>query len=113
MNLQDVIEVENTVSPYMLLVAPNERPEKDCPVFKWSTAGKDSAGVEVACVAKVRATRVFRIRIRVNIILAIESWDLMAEEGEHEVTEITVAGHENWNRLVSERIPLTRRVCFE
>ena len=47
-HLQEVIDVEKTVSPKTLLGAPNERPLNDCPVLRWSTAGSDGAGVDFA-----------------------------------------------------------------
>ena len=31
---QDVMDVEKTVSPQMLVGAPKERPTNDCPVFR-------------------------------------------------------------------------------
>ena len=38
-DVQDVIEVENTVSPKTLRGAPKERPWNDWPVFRCRTAG--------------------------------------------------------------------------
>ena len=64
---QDVMDVEKTVSPQMLVGAPKERPTNDCPVFKWSVAGKE-ADVEGAWVAKPRERRAIRVRLRANIL---------------------------------------------
>lgn len=38
-HIHEVIDVEKTVSPKMLVGAPNDRPVNDCPVFRWRTAG--------------------------------------------------------------------------
>lgn len=48
--VQDVIEVENTVSPQMLRGAPKDLPEKVSPDLRCSTAGMGIG----ACVAKPR-----------------------------------------------------------
>lgn len=60
--------MENTVSPLMLLGAPKERPWKDCPVLRWSTAGSEGAGVVLAWVAKPRERREMRIKLRASIL---------------------------------------------
>ncbi len=83
---QDVIEVENTVSPKMLRGAPKERPANDWPVFRWRTAG----GMVVeddAWLAKPRERRAIRVKLRTNILSRLL---LMAEERENEVAEVTV-----------------------
>jgi hypothetical protein len=38
-NIQEVMDVEKTVSPKILFGLPKDFPTKDCPVFRWSTAG--------------------------------------------------------------------------
>jgi hypothetical protein len=51
----EVIAVENTVSPKMLLGAPNDCPGNDCPLLRCKTAG--TADIELACVASPRERR--------------------------------------------------------
>ena len=68
--------------------APKERPLNDCPVFKCRTAGNAGAGVVLAWVANPREKRETRMKLRESM-LAGE--DLMTEEREHEVAEITAA----------------------
>ena len=84
-DLQDVMDVENTVSPKILFGAPNERPRYDCPVLRCKTAGGIPTGA--AWVAKVahRMTRDKRTR-RGNMMLS--EIGLEAEETENEVTKI-------------------------
>jgi hypothetical protein len=71
-HIQDVMDVEKTVSPKMLLGAPNDRPWKDCPVLRCKTAGKDEFGP--VWVAKPRE-RVVGIRMmdRANMIYLFKS----------------------------------------
>ena len=85
-HLQEVMEVENTVSPKMLLGAPNDRPWKDWPVLRWRTAG---AEVVLACVAYPRARRVLRMMVRASMVVEDSEKYLMTEERENEVTEVT------------------------
>jgi hypothetical protein len=66
-DLQEVMEVENTVSPKMLFGAPNDRPLYDCPDLRCNTAG----GAEPrgpAWVANVLESRMERITEWVNMI---------------------------------------------
>jgi len=71
LDIQDVMDVEKTVSPKMLLGEPNDRPWKDCPDLRCKTAGKAEDGP--VWVAKPRE-RVVGIRImdRANIILSFK-----------------------------------------
>ncbi len=52
-DVQEVMDVEKTVSPQMLRGAPNARPAYDCPLFKCKTAGKRISAA-AACVASPR-----------------------------------------------------------
>ena len=52
-NSQEVMEVENTVSPNTLFGAPKDFPANDCPVFRWKTA----AAPRGICIAQVCAFR--------------------------------------------------------
>lgn len=68
MNIQEVIEVEKTVSPNTLLGAPNERPWKVWPVLRCNAAGRAEGGGFVT-VARPRAKRGRRRRRVVNMLI--------------------------------------------
>ena len=57
MHIQDVIEVENTVSPQMLVGAPKDRPKNDWPVFRCSAPGVYTFVGDGTCDARPLAKR--------------------------------------------------------
>ena len=91
MNVQEVIEVEKTVSPKMLWGAPNERPLKDCPVFRCRTAGS-MVDVEGAWLAKPREEWAIRVKLRTNMMLVEKL--LLIEERENEIAEVAVGARQ-------------------
>lgn len=83
-DIQDVMDVEKTVSPNVLFGEPNDRPWKDCPVLRCKTAGKAEFGP--VWVAKPRESVVgIRMIDRANMMICSK-----ADERENEVTQIAV-----------------------
>ncbi len=105
---QDVIDVENTVSPQMLRGAPKERPVNDWPVFRWSAAGSE---VFEAWEAKPRERRAIRVKLRASMLLKA---NLMTEQREYEVAEVTGGASErvSASKQREKKGLRTRRECF-
>lgn len=97
MYIQEVIEVEKTVSPKILFWLPNAFPVNDWPVLRWRTAGVALVDAEGAWVARPRAperatsrnVRCF-VRLSIFIIIALREWQASKpKETEDVVGEIT------------------------